>query len=98
MKNRFAVAALAALSLAVITVPTLVVSKPDAYAAALASPDRTDEDKGRDAARHPAELLAFAGVKPGDKIGDFVIGGGYFTRLFSAEVGPKGKVYAYQPA
>lgn len=98
MKTRFTLAALAALSLAVVAVPTLVAGKPDAYAAALASPVRTDADKARDAARHPAELLDFAGVKPGDKIGDFVIGGGYFTRIFSAEVGPTGHVYAYQPA
>ena len=26
------------------------------------------------------------------------MGGGYWTRILSGAVGPKGKVYAYQPA
>ncbi|QTC86543.1 methyltransferase [Brevundimonas pondensis] len=61
---------------------------PGAYEAALASPIRTTEDRARDAARHAADTLAFSEVKPGQKIGDMIIGGGYFTRLFSAAVGP----------
>jgi predicted methyltransferase len=46
--------------------------------------------------RKPGEILAFAGVKPGDKVMDFLMGGGYFTRIFSGAVGPNGKVYAFQ--
>ena len=65
---------------------------------ALADPARPATDVARDAARHPAELLAFAGVKPGAQVADFIIGGGYFTRILSAAVGPKGHVTAYQPA
>ena len=65
---------------------------------ALADPARPAADKARDAARHPGELLAFGGVKPGAKVADFIIGGGYFTRILSAAVGPKGHVTAYQPA
>ena len=71
---------------------------PGAYEAALASPIRTTEDRARDAARHAADTLAFSEVKPGQKIGDMIIGGGYFTRLFSAAVGPEGHVTAWQPA
>jgi predicted methyltransferase len=37
-------------------------------------------------------------VKPGAKVADLIIGGGYFTRILSAAVGPKGQVIAYQPA
>lgn len=70
---------------------------PGAYAAALADPVRTAEDKARDAARHTAETLAFADVQPGDKVADMIIGGGYFTRVFSAAVGPEGHVTAWQP-
>ena len=70
---------------------------PNAYAAALADPVRTDEDKSRDAARRTAETLAFAEVEPGDKVADMIIGGGYFTRAFSAAVGPEGRVTAWQP-
>jgi predicted methyltransferase len=71
---------------------------PAGITAALASPARPAEDTARDAARHPGELLAFAGVKPGDTVVDFIMGGGYFTRILSGAVGPKGVVYAYQPA
>lgn len=73
--------------------------KPSAaITAALADPLRPATDRERDAARKPAELLALAAIEPGDKVGDFIMGGGYFTRLLSATVGPKGRVYAYQPA
>ena len=44
------------------------------------SPNRPDADTGRDAARKPAEVLAFAGVKPGEKVLELIPGGGYFTR------------------
>lgn len=71
---------------------------PANVTAALSAPDRTDADKARDAARKPAEMLEFSGVKSGDKVAELVPGGGYFTRLLSAAVGPGGKVYAAVPA
>lgn len=71
---------------------------PANLTAALADPARPAADTARDAARHPAEILALANVKPGGKVVDFIIGGGYFTRILSAAVGPTGTVYAYQPA
>jgi predicted methyltransferase len=70
---------------------------PTDYAAVLASPLRPADDRARDAARHTAETLAFAEVQPGQKIADMIIGGGYFTRIFSAAVGPTGRVTAWQP-
>ena len=66
-------------------------------AAAVADPTRPAEDKARDADRKPAEMLAFAGVRPGMTVVDMLPGGGYFTRLFSSAVGPTGKVIAYVP-
>jgi len=71
---------------------------PANIAAAVADTARPEADRDRDANRKPAECLAFAGVKPGDKIADLIPGGGYFTRLFSVAVGPKGYVYAYLPS
>ena len=68
------------------------------YAPALADPGRSADDRARDAARRTAETLAFAQVRPGQKIADMIIGGGYFTRVFSAAVGPRGHVTAWQPA
>jgi predicted methyltransferase len=66
-------------------------------AAAIADPGRPAADRDRDAERKPADMLAFAGVKPGMVVIDILPGGGYFTRLFSTAVGPTGKVLAYVP-
>lgn len=71
---------------------------PDAIAKAVADSGRPQADTARDADRKPAELLAFAGVKPGQSVVDFLPGGGYFTRIFSKAVGPKGHVLALSPA
>ncbi len=68
------------------------------YAAALADPARPAADRERDAVRLPAELLAFAQIDAGETVGDWVMGGGYFTRVLAAAVGSKGHVYAFQPA
>lgn len=64
------------------------------YAAVLADPIRPEADRARDADRKPAELVAFAGVRPGDKVAELAPGGGYFTRILSGVVGPEGRVYA----
>jgi predicted methyltransferase len=73
-------------------------SASPALAAALADPSRPADQVARDAARKPGEILAFAGIKPGDKVADFIMGGGYWTRILSPLVGANGHVYAYQPA
>lgn len=65
-----------------------------AVAAAVADKGRPEADTKRDADRKPAEMLEFAGVKPGDRVADFIPGQGYFTRIFAKAVGPKGKVFA----
>ena len=51
-----------------------------------------------DASRKPAEMLDFAGLKAGGHVLDVMAGGGYYSRLAAAVVGPKGKVIAYVPA
>ncbi|MDB5712454.1 MAG: methyltransferase [Sphingomonas bacterium] len=73
------------------------VDSGKAIAAALADPSRPAEDTARDAARHPAETIAFARIKPGDRVVDFIMGGGYFTRILAKTVGPKGQVYGFMP-
>jgi len=73
-----------------------VAASPSAIKAAVADPARPQDDVKRDADRKPAEMLAFAKIKPGDKVMDLIAGGGYFTRLFAKAVGPDGWVYAYQ--
>ena len=70
---------------------------PAYITAAVADAGRPAEDKERDANRKPAETVAFAGVKPGSIVVELIPGKGYFTRIFSKVVGPKGKVYAVSP-
>src|SRR6478609_4588524 len=84
-----------------LTLGTAVLARapvPAAISAAVADSGRPDADKARDAARKPAEIVAFAGVKPGDKVAEFLPGGGYYTRILSKAVGPEGHVYALVPA
>jgi predicted methyltransferase len=66
-------------------------------AAAVADAGRPAADTARDADRKPAEMLAFAGLRPGDTVLEVLPGGGYFTRLISKAVGPNGHVYAGAP-
>ena len=63
-------------------------------AAAVTDVGRPEADRARDLNRKPAEMLVFAGIKPGMKVGELAPGGGYFTRIFSKAVGPAGRVYA----
>src|SRR5436305_213185 len=72
-------------------------SIPPYATAAVADKARPAEDAARDGDRKPAEMIAFAGVKPGSVVVDLVPGKGYFTRIFAKAVGPKGHVYAYFP-
>ncbi len=68
-----------------------------AYQAAVADALRPADEVERDALRHPAEMLAFAQVKPGQRIADIRPGAGYFTRLFARVVGESGHVYTFVP-
>ena len=74
--------------------PALAQKVTPAIAAAVADAGRPDADKERDAARKPAETVAFAGVKPGMIVGELGPGRGYYTRILAKAVGPTGKVYA----
>src|SRR5437868_14880304 len=67
-----------------------------ALARALADPARASQ-RATDARRHPAELVALADLKPGQRILDLIPGDGYWTRIFSKMVGPRGRVYAVWP-
>lgn len=97
MTSRPLVSLLAAFAVGAFAVPALAQT-PANIAAALADPARPAADTARDATRHPGEILALAEVKPGAKVVDFIVGGGYFTRILSPAVGATGQVYAYQPA
>jgi predicted methyltransferase len=73
---------------------TQAQSIPDYITAAVADSNRPDTDRERDVNRKPTEVIAFAGLKPGDKVADFMPGRGYFTKIFCKIVGDTGRVYA----
>jgi predicted methyltransferase len=84
-------------SLLLIAAAALAASSPW-VSTALSDPARPPDEVQLDALRKPAELIAFAGLKSGDRVADFMSGNGYFTRIFSRMVGPAGRVYAFIPA
>jgi predicted methyltransferase len=72
---------------------------PAYIAAAVADPARPQADRDRDTARKPADMLVFMGIKPGQRVVDFMPGyPSYFTGMFADAVGPKGVVYAFIPS
>jgi predicted methyltransferase len=74
--------------------PHEVAADAPYIAAAVNDSRRPQADKDRDALRKPADMLAFAQIRPGQKVADLIPGGGYFTRLFAVAVGPQGHVYS----
>lgn len=71
-------------------------AQPPYLTAAIDDPAR-QADRTDDARRKIAQVMAFAQVKPGDKVLELIPGSGYFTRVFSGVVGPRGHVYALWP-
>jgi len=82
------------LALSIQILPTVGSAADPAIDASIASPQRTADDRQRDTRDKPAEVMAFAGVKPGMVVADIFSAGGYWTELLSGVVGPTGKVLA----
>lgn len=85
--------ALLAASAALLLCATAHAAPAPAIAAALADPARPAADKARDEGRKAAEVVAFTQLKAGDTVADIYPGAGYYSRIFSRIVGPKGRVY-----
>lgn len=66
----------------------------ESYKQAVASPIRTNDDRGADAKRKPLEFLKFINVRPGMRVLDIAAGGGYTTQLLALVVGSNGTVWA----
>jgi predicted methyltransferase len=78
--------------------PAFAQKPTPAITAAVADKGRPEADTKRDADRKPADVVAFAGVKPGMTVAELFPGGGYYTRILSKTVGPKGKLFLLTPA
>ena len=75
-----------------------VTAVPLEIARAVSDGARPADEVQLDPLRKPAEVIAFAGLMPGERVVDFMSGNGYFTHIFSRLVGPTGRVYAFLPA
>ncbi|QPQ55236.1 class I SAM-dependent methyltransferase [Allosphingosinicella flava] len=62
----------------------------EALAKAVAAPTRTPANLARDQYRHPAETLAFFGVKPSDTVVEIWPGGGWYTEILAPYVASGG--------
>lgn len=91
MKTRYQIITVLALTTASLGT---VYAKSPASTFTVSAANRPAEEVARDSSRKPAEMVKFAMIKPGQTVVDMLPGGGYFTRIFSQAVGPKGKVIA----
>lgn len=62
------------------------------FLAAVADTTRPKDDVASDANRQPVQTLVFSGVMPGMTVAELYPCGGYFSRMLSDVVGPRGKV------
>jgi predicted methyltransferase len=76
--------------------PAMTASDKSAMQAALGDP-RRDADRTRDIWRHPAQTLAFFGVKPGMTVVDYLPSGGWYTRVLVPYLGPQGQYIGLNP-
>lgn len=80
----------------------VTAAQPDALRqaidAAVAAPSRSPANTARDKYRHPAETLAFFGVKPGDTVVEIWPSGGWYTEVLAPLTRGKGTLYAAVPS
>ncbi|HVY89644.1 MAG TPA: hypothetical protein VG942_12295 [Hyphomonadaceae bacterium] len=76
----------------------LAMQPASAYAPFLADPGRPEADRNDDAARKPAEVLAFSGIRPGETVLELEAGRGWYSDLISQAIGPKGRLIIQYPA
>lgn len=62
---------------------------------AIDDPSRDPKQKARDAARKPGETLAFAGLKPGQRVVELASFGQYYSDIMAPVIGPKGHLWMY---
>ena len=73
-------------------VPNAPVSRE--LTAAVAAKTRTPANVARDRYRHPAQTLAFFGVRPTDTVVELVPGGGWYTEVLAPYLAARGTYWA----
>ena len=81
--------------LLITTANTAVAELAEGFDSALAAPERSAEDRGRDAARRPTQVLEFIGIEAGMTVLDVAAGAGWYTEVLSAAVGADGHVISH---
>lgn len=69
-----------------------------ALAAAIKAPSRTPANVARDRYRHPAQTLAFFGVKPTDTVVEIWPSGGWYTEILAPYLAQSGHYIAAAPS
>jgi predicted methyltransferase len=96
--NRPLLALVLALSAAGAAVSAPAKAPPADVTSAVAASGRPADAIKLDADRKPAAVLAFMGLRRGDRALDLFTGTGYFAEIMGRAVGPTGSVIAWQPA
>jgi predicted methyltransferase len=65
---------------------------------AVANPQRSEKNRARDQYRHPAETLAFFGIRPTDTVVEIWPGGGWYTEILAPYLAARGRLIAAAPA
>ena len=77
---------------------SLSAKQMSALKAAVAATTRTEANRARDQYRHPAETLAFFGIKPSDTVVEIWPGGGWYTEILAPYLAAGGgKLYTVAP-
>ena len=98
MRLPFITLSFACLSLAGAAVAMPLLQSEPALTAAVAGSARSPANVARDPHRHPAETLAFFGVKPTDSVVEIWPGGGWYTEILAPYLSAGGKLTVVSPS
>jgi len=86
---------LSLISLLITAADNAIAGLADGFDDALSATERLAEDRERDAARKPREVLEFLGIGTGMTVLDVAAGAGWYTEVLSAAVGDQGYVISH---
>ncbi|MET0270493.1 MAG: methyltransferase type 11 [Sphingomonas sp.] len=95
---RFPAPAFVIVAAAVPLAVALAQTPTNAIRAAVSAPTRTPANVARDRYRHPAETLAFFGVKPTDTVVEIWPSAGWYTEILAPYLAKGGMLYAAGPS
>lgn len=84
-------------ALAVVLLAGCAATSTPNYSEILSNTNRPEAERAIDAVRKPNEVMAFYGVKSGQKVADIFASRGYYTAILAQLVGPEGVVYSANP-